>query len=59
LTLVINITKCKEQRQLQLTVACSCAFLLKSRVWQALLKVTKCDILDLFNFNDFYVKKCL
>ena len=29
LALVINITKCKEQRQLQLTVACSWAFLLK------------------------------
>jgi hypothetical protein len=37
LALVINITKCKEQRQLQFTVACSWAFLLKPWEWQALL----------------------
>ncbi len=34
---MINITKCQEKRQQQLTVACSWAFFLKPWVWQALL----------------------
>jgi hypothetical protein len=35
--IVINITKGKEQRQLQMTVARSGAFFLKSLVWKVLL----------------------
>jgi len=36
LALVINITKCIKKRELQLTVACNSAFLLKPCIWQAL-----------------------
>jgi hypothetical protein len=27
--------------------------------WRCPLKVPKCEIFDLFDFNDFYVVKCL
>ncbi len=43
LALVINITPWKAQTQLQLTVGCSWAFLLKPWMWQALLSfLTQC-----------------